>query len=181
MGLIPEGFDHVLTCKPEIMRELGADEGFQYLFTQGFKHRPDLLEVKMSPRVREEILTHLREGLHTFCTKNTLHTGQCLPWVALVLEEASRLLFNDRRFADGKVLSTRNRPHEAGTRFQPWVHCYDSFLRVLHARFIVTTADKLGNNYVVCCKKLYLTTVEVDLTSGVFYSRVPEDVDVRSI
>jgi hypothetical protein len=131
--------------------------------------------------VREEILTHLREGLHTFCTKNTLHTGQCLPWVALVLEEASRLLFNDRRFADGKVLSTRNRPHEAGTRFQPWVHCYDSFLRVLHARFIVTTADKLGNNYVVCCKKLYLTTVEVDLTSGVFYSRVPEDVDVRSI
>jgi hypothetical protein len=91
------------------------------------------------------------------------------------------LLFNDRRFADGKVLSTRNRPHEAGTRFQPWVHCYDSFLRVLHASFIVTTADKLGNNYVVCCKKLYLTTVEADLTSGVFYSRVPEDVDVRSI
>jgi hypothetical protein len=37
MGLIPEGFDHVSTCKPEIMRELGADEGFQYLFAQGVK------------------------------------------------------------------------------------------------------------------------------------------------
>jgi hypothetical protein len=60
-------------------------------FAQGFKHRPDLLEVEMSHLVRTQILNHLREGLDTFCAKNTLHAGQCLPWVALVLEEASRL------------------------------------------------------------------------------------------
>lgn len=51
------------------------------------------------------------------------------------------------------------------------------YLKDLHKDFVVTTADKLSNNYVIVCKKHYVSVMQDDLQkpveSGGFYQRVP--------
>lgn len=76
-------------------------------------------------------------------------------------------------FADGQVFTNANKPHEPGTQFVPWLDTYRPWLKLLQKEFVVTTADKLANNYVVVCKKHYIQRLLADLSSGQFYAEVP--------
>jgi hypothetical protein len=89
-----------------------------------------------------------------------------------VLHEIRRIIDSDVRFKDGETFTCRDRPHAQGTVFTPWLARYDAIVGGLHEHFVITTADKLSNNYVVVCKKHYMQQVLADLGSGQFYAEL---------
>jgi hypothetical protein len=60
---------------------------------------------------------------------------------------------------------------------------YNALLRRLHDHFVVTTADKLANNYVIVCKSYYVQQVWADLNGpDGFYSRMqPTAADTSAV
>lgn len=70
------------------------------------------------------------------------------------------------------MFKNEHKPHEPGTQFVPWLDTYKPWLKRLQRDFVITTADKLANNYVVVCKKHYIQRLLEDLSSGQFYAEV---------
>jgi hypothetical protein len=75
------------------------------------------------------------------------------------------------------VLPSKAVPRNQDGLDRPWKPAYDMYLKDLHKDFAVTTADKLSNNYVIVCKKHYVSVMQDDLQKPVesrgFYQRVP--------
>lgn len=176
---IPEDTGHVVTCSEKVLENLDFPQQLQQLFCCGAKHRPDSLEVCMSAEVREQVLEDLNSALMTYAQKYSRslpvsYNGDLTTWVSRVMDALRTQLQSDR-FADGKIYTNANKPHEPGTQFVPYLTSYDPFIQKLHKDFVVTTADKLNNNYVVVCKKHYVQSLMTDLSSGQFYTRVVVD------
>jgi hypothetical protein len=108
-------------------------------------------------------------------------------WCGAVLDNVAQQL-QGPIFADGKIFTNTSKPHAPGTLFVPYLPAYNTAIKRLHDHFVITTADKLANNYVVVCKSYYIQQVWADLngTTG-FYSRLqpgladPTPVNTRII
>lgn len=145
-----------------LVSEMGISE-------MGFKHRPEMLSVTMSPQIRAEMLADLHSALTAMVPANARLNWAA--WAARAEYYLSQQLASDI-FADGKVFTNADKPHADGTVFQPYMSFYDSYIHRLHRDFVVTTADKLSDNLVVVCKKHYVESVLQDLDSGQFYTEV---------
>jgi hypothetical protein len=158
---------HVITCDPAALKNCPPAD-VQYLFMSGTKHRPDMLRVTMSADVRNQILSELEAVLDDYRKRNDGWAGWCDGVLAHVRQQ-----LHSPMFADGKVFTNTSKPHAPGTRFVPFKQEYNALLRRLHYHFVVTTADKLANNYVIVCKSYYVQQVWADLNGpDGFYSRL---------
>jgi hypothetical protein len=166
---------HVVTCNEQVL--LDCPSPLHALFRAGFKHRPQCLRVCMSPVVRAQVLDDIRVALVRYSQQYShqlpAHFGRDLSlWTERVLAVLEEQLYGVA-FADGKFFSNASKPHEPGTEFVPYLDRYGAYISQLHRDFVVTRADKLGNNYVVVCKRFYVQSIMADLDSGQFYARVP--------
>jgi hypothetical protein len=170
-AFLPEGHSHVITCNPNIIT--GPDttlvEGLRWLFQQGAAHRPDALEVTMSPAVYAAVGHELRVAL-SVVAGNVPGLGAAHEWIEDVISKVQHILHSHRHFAVGQVLSTTRRAHVTGTRCVAWEDAFASLVSSLHQHFVITTADKVNKNFVVVCKKYYCQKVLDDLHSGEFYT-----------
>jgi hypothetical protein len=168
-GLISQPCGHVVSCSSDA---LGPDCPFdlRLLFGHGPKHRPLGLTFRMTATVRQQIYRDLAEAFTTFATKYPDYAR----WSFAVIRELRNALFHTERFADGKSFTCSDTPCAQGTVFTPWLRSYETYISRLHEDFVITTADKLNNNYVVVCKKHYVQQLLEDLSSGLFYvERLP--------
>jgi hypothetical protein len=121
----------------------------------------------MTAAVRQQIFQDLTSSFPDFGQEHAADYGE---WSKAVLRNLRHTLFDSPRFQDGKIFKSKDRPHTTGTVFTPWLQCYEAFVGGLHDHCVITTADKLSNNYVVVCKKHYIQQVLADLGSGQFYA-----------
>jgi hypothetical protein len=163
-GLISSDCGNVISCSADA---LGPDcpEGLRKLFCHGPKHRPMALSLTMSASVRAQIYRDLKAGFDAYQRQY----ADFQPWCAAVLQTFTQQLYHGAAFADGKVLPCKNKPNAACSEFTPWLPCYDGVISEVHEQFVITTADKLQNNYVVVCMKHYLQKIVAYLGSGQFY------------
>lgn len=171
-GFIPAGIGHIITCSDKVMKD--TPDALHDLFRLGFKHRPARLQVIMNATVRNQVLANLRSGLSHLADKTAFihkNKNQAHLWVDAVMSQVEQELASEK-FADGKSFSNRDKPHEPGTAFIAWEDSFDEHISDLHRHCVVTTADKISKNYVVCCRKYYVSSVLADLDSGGFYEKV---------
>lgn len=169
-GFVADSTSHILTCSAEVLKfYTGCPQGLIDLFAYGPKHRPEMFEVTMSPAVREAIVDSLEVGFNYFLQRpnSAGYSNFCIEALRLL-----QLQLQGPAFRDGQVFKNEHKPHEPGTEFVPWLNTYYPWLHKLQHDFVVTTADKLANNYVVVCKKHYIASLLQDLTNGQFYTEV---------
>jgi hypothetical protein len=165
-GFVCANHKHVVSGDPEVLR--GFPEPLKHLFTAGAKHRPDVVRVVMSPAIRQQVLLEMKASLAAFVEKNGDGWAR---WSAAV-ESALSAQLQGSAFDDGVVFANDSKPHEPGTRFEPFLDSYRSKINTLHRDFVVTVADKVSNNLVVVCKKFYIQKLCEDLANTAFYSPV---------
>eukprot|EP00878_Enallax_costatus_P021790 GHUV01023092.1.p1 GENE.GHUV01023092.1~~GHUV01023092.1.p1 ORF type:complete len:597 (-),score=32.06 GHUV01023092.1:95-1885(-) len=179
-GFIPPGRDHVVTCDSRVLK---APAGLQTLFQHGYKHRPEELSVTMTQQVRHDVVTRMRSGIEKFVNATVLvhrNMGNLPLMVQKVCAGIERQL-SAHKFRDGQVFTNQSKPHEPGTVFTKWHRGFKQAIQKLQRLYAITTADKLGKNYVVVCIKLYVTLILQDLNIGGFYLRVIAGDDTRVI
>ena len=128
-----------------------------------------MLEVTMNQWVRDEIVGSLEAGFQYFLQRpgSSGYSNFCHRSLGLLKDQLA-----GPAFADGQVFKNEDKPHEPGTQFVPSLDTYHPWLRLLQRDYVVTTADKLANNYDVVCEKQYIQHLLADLTSGQFYAEV---------
>jgi hypothetical protein len=124
----------------------------------------------MSPAVRGQVEAELKSALDAFVEQ---HGPQWSAWRAKV-EPALCAQLQQPMFDDGVVFTNDSKPHEPGTRFEPFLDSYREDIKRLHRDFVVTVADKVSNNLVVVCKKFYIQKLCEDLASTDFYAPVQQ-------
>lgn len=172
---IPQGHAHVVTCDARVItggQDAALVDRLRWLFQRGARHRPDALEVIMSPAVRVAIVGELTAAL-TALAGRVPGLGPAQGWVADIVARVQHMLNSHQRFADGRVLSTVRRAYAPGTPSVVWEDAFEGLVSMLHQDFVITTADKINKNLVVVCRKYYIEQVLADLRSGLFYTPCP--------
>lgn len=162
---IPAGHEHVVTCDARIITDQGGRhdtalvDRLRWLFER----------VVMSQAVRSAVLEEVSAALVDLARK-VPGLGPARAWVLAVKTRVQHMLDSQRRFGDSRVLSASRRAHTPGTWFVVWEDAMGSVVAGLQRSFVITTADKIGKNFVVVCKKCYVKQVLDDLQSGLFYA-----------
>jgi len=139
---------HVVTCDPAALKNACAE--FKLLFAAGAKHRPDSRSATMTDLIRTAVLTDISTTLQYFATRQRNR----VVWAAYVQQVVNHVhqQLLQPAFANGTVFCGQRKPHAPGTVFLSYSPEFDTYLRHLHQSFVITTADKLSNNYVLVCK-----------------------------
>jgi len=177
-GHVHAGCGHVVSCSADVLRN--CPDGLKHMFRMGFKHRPELLSLTMSQEIRDLVQSDLKAALDDMLVKQPARHALWSAWADRVLHYL-QVQLNSEKFADGRVFNNASKPHEPGAAFCPYLHDYDNCIRSFHKDFVITTADKLSNNYVVVCKKYYVEMLLQDLNSGSFYEQVTLPAAVAAV